>query len=145
MICKIYETGFLKEYKFVVILSKYQGKLLLSRHKQRTTWETQGGHLEAGETPLEAAKRELYEESGAIEYDIAPLCDYWAGEPEETSKIDGSGMVFVADIYKLDTIPPSEMAEVCTFEKLPENLTYPDIVPVLYARAQQEQSLMEFC
>lgn len=145
MICKIYETGFLKEYKFVVVLSKYQGKLLLSRHKQRTTWETQGGHLEAGETPLEAAKRELYEESGAIEYDIAPLCDYWAGEPEETSKIDGSGMVFVADIHKLGTIPQSEMAEVCTFEKLPENLTYPDIVPVLYARAQQEQSLMEFC
>ena len=142
VICKIYETGFLKEYKFVVVLSKYQGKLLLSRHKQRTTWETQGGHLEAGETPLEAAKRELYEESGAIEYDIAPLCDYWAGEPEETSKIDGSGMVFVADIYKLGTIPPSEMAEVCTFEKLPENLTYPDIVPVLYARAQQEQKII---
>ncbi|MCI9032623.1 MAG: NUDIX domain-containing protein [Lachnospiraceae bacterium] len=142
MICKIYETGFLKEYKFVVVLSKYQGKLLLSRHKQRTTWETQGGHLEAGETPLEAAKRELYEESGAIEYDIAPLCDYWAGEPEETSKIDGSGMVFVADIYKLGTIPQSEMAEVCTFEKLPENLTYPDIVPVLYARAQREQKII---
>lgn len=142
MICKIYETGFLKEYKFVVVLSKYQGKLLLSRHKQRTTWETQGGHLEAGETPLEAAKRELYEESGAIEYDIAPLCDYWAGEPKETSKIDGSGMVFVADIYKLGTIPQSEMTEVCTFEKLPENLTYPDIVPVLYAKAQQEQKII---
>ncbi len=44
----------------------------------------------------------------------------------------------MADIHKLGTIPQSEMAEVCTFEKLPENLTYPDIVPVLYAKAQQD-------
>ena len=28
---------------------------------------------------MEAAKRELYEESGAIDFEIEPLCDYWAG------------------------------------------------------------------
>ena len=44
------------------------------------TWETQGGHIEAGEQPLDAAKRELFEESGAVDFDIQPLCDYWAGE-----------------------------------------------------------------
>lgn len=27
-----------------------------------------------------AAKRELYEESGAVDFEIEPLCDYWAGE-----------------------------------------------------------------
>ena len=25
-----------------------------------------------------AAKRELYEESGAVDFEIEPLCDYWA-------------------------------------------------------------------
>ena len=81
---KTYPIGTLKQYKYVVTLSFYEGKILLSRHKDRTTWETQGGHVEAGETTFEAAKRELYEESGAVDYDIVPLCDYWAGTEDES-------------------------------------------------------------
>lgn len=38
MTCKIYPTGSLKSYKYVVVLSEYQGKILLSRHKRRKTW-----------------------------------------------------------------------------------------------------------
>lgn len=133
MICKTYETDTLKRYKYVVTLSRYKGKILMSRHKERTTWEAQGGHIEPGETPLQAAKRELYEESGALEYTIVPLCDYWAGEREDG--IDGAGgMVFVADIETLGPLPESEMAQVQTFEWLPENLTYPEIAPVLYGK-----------
>ena len=52
MISRTYEVGALRTYKYVVILSTYGGKLMLSRHKQRTTWETQGGHVEPGETPM---------------------------------------------------------------------------------------------
>ena len=128
MTCKTYEAGTLKEYKYVVILSEYQGKILLSQHKNRTTWETQGGHIEPGETPMEAAQRELYEESGALEYEIAPLCDYWAGDPEDWA----NGMVFRAVISKLGPLPESEMARVQTFDSLPENVTYPAITPVLF-------------
>lgn len=80
MICRTYGINTLGQYKYVVVLSGYQGKILLSRHRERMTWETQGGHIEPGETPMEAAKRELYEESGAVEFDLRPLCDYWAGE-----------------------------------------------------------------
>lgn len=65
MICKTFELGELEHYKYVVVLSIHAGKIVLSRHKARATWETQGGHIEPGETPIEAAKRELYEESGA--------------------------------------------------------------------------------
>ena len=130
MISKTYPLGELKQYKYVVILSEYEGKILLSRHKQRTTWETQGGHIEAGETPLEAAKRELYEESGAVDYDIAPLCDYWGGTEDESQ--GANGMVFRAVIHKLEPIPESEMAEVKTFHTLPDHLTYPAITPVLF-------------
>ena len=129
MTCKTYEAGSLKEYKYVVILSEYQGKILLSQHKSRNTWETQGGHIEPGETPLEAARRELYEESGALEYEITPLCDYWAGTPEDWA----NGMVFRAVISKLGPLPQSEMARVRTFDRLPSNVTYPAITPVLFA------------
>lgn len=130
MTCKTYEIGTLKQYKYVVVLSEYNGKLMLSRHKKRTTWETQGGHIEAGETPIEAAKRELYEESGASDYEIAPLCDYWAGI--EGTDDWANGMVFVAKIKTLSSIPDSEMAEVKLFSELPSDLTYPDITPTLF-------------
>ena len=58
MISKTYPLGSFERYPYVVILSRMEGKFLLSRHKQRTTWEFQGGHIEQGETPLPAAKRE---------------------------------------------------------------------------------------
>lgn len=128
---KIYDINTLPEYKYVVVLSKCKDKILLSRHKERTTWETQGGHIEPGETPLEAAKRELYEEAGAVEFEIEALCDYWAGKSDTQG---ANGMVFVAHITKLEALPDSEMAEVRTFDVLPENLTYPGITPVLFAQ-----------
>ena len=65
MISKTYPLGSFERYKYVVIMSRMDGGFLLSRHKQRTTWEFQGGHIEPGETPMQAARRELFEESGA--------------------------------------------------------------------------------
>ena len=130
MKCEIYNLNELKQYKYVVILSRYQGKILLSRHRNRTTWETQGGHIEKGETPLAAARRELYEESGAVEFEIEPLCDYGTGE----DVMNGTGgMAFTAEISRLEALPDSEMAEVRTFDILPENLTYREITPILFA------------
>ena len=112
---------------------------MLSRHKLRTTWETQGGHVEPGETPIQAAKRELYEESGALHYDIRPLCDYWAGD--EITGSGATGMVFHAEIYELGAMPESEMAEVRLFDGLPENLTYPGITPELYAYLMRSMNI----
>lgn len=131
MISRTYEVGKLKTYKYVVVLSTMRGKILLSRHKQRMTWETQGGHVEPGESPYEAAERELYEEFGAVRYDIHALCDYWAGD--EATGEGATGMVFHAEIESLGDMPESEMAETRLFDALPENLTYPAITPELFA------------
>ena len=129
MICHTYPLGQKAPYKYVVVMSKYQGKILLSRHKDRTTWETQGGHIEPGETPLDAARRELYEESGAVDFDIRPVFDYWAGDENGGA----SGQVFAAEIYKMGPMPDSEMAEVRTFDEIPPNVTYPAITPEIFA------------
>jgi len=137
MISKVYPVGALKTYKYVVVLSTCYGKLMLSRHRHRTTWETQGGHVEPGETPMQAAKRELYEESGALRYDMRPLCDYWAGD--ETTGEGATGMVFHAEIHELGELPDSEMAEVRLFDGLPAELTYPAITPEIYAYWMEEQ------
>ncbi len=137
MICHIAPLGTLQDPRYVVVLSRYRGRLLLSRHKARDTWETQGGHIEPGETPLQAASRELWEESGAEEYTLTPLCDYSVLGPQGQA----SGVVFVADIAVLGQLPESEMAQVASFEALPESLTYPDITPRLYAEAQRQGRL----
>lgn len=134
MFCTIHPLNSLGDYIFVVTLSEYRGRLLLSRHRRRDTWETQGGHIEPDETPLAAARRELYEESGATAFAIEPLCDYRAGDGASAT----NGMVFVAKIAVLGDLPDSEMAEVRAFDGLPANLTYGNITPKLYAEARRQ-------
>ncbi len=131
--CTVHPTGSLGEYKYVVICAFYEGKPILSRHAARTTWETQGGHIEAGETPIEAAKRELYEESGITDADIFPICDYYGYDDLGHA----NGMAFAAVVHTLNELPPYEMAEVKVFETLPDNLTYPDVTPLLFEQAKE--------
>ncbi|MBR5287911.1 MAG: NUDIX domain-containing protein [Clostridia bacterium] len=137
---RICPLGSFDAYRYVVVLSRYQGKILLSRDRARSTWETQGGHVEPGETPLEAARRELFEESGALEYSMIPLCDYRAWD-EETGN-GANGVVFAADIIRHGDIPQgSEMAEVRAFDALPPNVTYPAITPMLFDYLWQQGEL----
>lgn len=133
VVCRTEPLGSFGTYKYVVTMSCYQGKILLSRHRKRDTWECQGGHIEPGETPLEAAERELWEESGAVKYTIRPLFDYFV-EAAENGPGDAS-VAFMAEIEELGPMPEMEIAEVQLFDELPENLTYPDITPVLFETA----------
>lgn len=133
MRCNLYPAGTLGRYKYVVTIARYQEGILLSRHKERLTWECQGGHVEEGETAEQAARRELYEESGAAEYTIEPLCDYTVDGD------DNAGAAFVACVRSLRPLPEDfEMAEVRVFDALPEQLTYPHILPTLYECARQK-------
>lgn len=135
--CVVHPFETFENPRFVVILSRMDGKYLLSRHKNRVTWETQGGYIEKGETPFEAAKRELWEESGAVEYTLTPLCDYWA----TTDAIESTGRVYCAEITKLGPIPEgSEMRETKLFDTLPEEFTYTYISKVLFAYKEEAEN-----
>jgi len=131
--CRVFPLNYLPSYKYTVICASYGGKWVLSKHKKRDTWETQGGHIEAGETPLEAAKRELFEESGIRDAEVYPVCDYWGFNPYRCS----NGMVFLAVVHSIGQLPESEMQEIGLFDELPENLTYPLTSPVLYREAEK--------
>jgi len=110
--------------RFVVIPSKHNGKWVFVRHKDRTSWEFPGGHIEEDELADDAASRELKEESGAKTFKIKPMCNY---SVNRSGKVN-YGRVYFANIEELGDCQVFEMDEVITVDKLPENLTYPIII-----------------
>ncbi len=131
----VHPLGSFPTYKYVVVCTLLDGNVVLSRHKNRQTWETQGGHIEPHETPLDAARRELYEESGIRDAELIPLCDYCGYR----GKRFAYGVFFLAKASSLDPLPASEMAEVRLFDTLPPpaKLTYPLMTPFLFEEAQK--------
>lgn len=89
----------LKGYFCVDIMALYKGKWIFCKHKKRDTWENPGGHIEAGGTPPEAAKRELYEETGAVSFYIEPLCDYYIDGEIGGKYFKGNVQVYFAIVH----------------------------------------------
>ena len=100
----------------VAIFARHEGQVLLIEHRRLQTWLPVGGEIEAGETPLEAARRELREETG-LEGTFAPLPDLDGAPPGligyEEHLAGSKGLhlnfAFVADVPSRDVIPNDEI------------------------------------
>ena len=124
------EEDFLRPLKYVVLQVRYNHQWVVVRHKARETWEMPGGHIEAGEIPDEAARRELYEETGATEAKVSAVTDYGV-------TVDGKetfGRLYYCEVETFGSLPDFEIAEIAFYNQLPETkmLTYPAIQPLLY-------------
>lgn len=64
----------------VAVYARHADTVLVIEHRRLQTWLPIGGELEAGETPLEAAVRELREETG-LAAEWAPLAGALDGVP----------------------------------------------------------------
>lgn len=98
------------------------GQVLVIHHRRLKTWLPVGGEIEPGETPLEAAARELLEESG-LTGQFRPLqgaCDGvppgFIGYEEHQAGEKGLHMnfVFVADV---DAVGAADVAPNHEFEE----------------------------
>lgn len=119
--------------KFAIIIAKHNGKWVFCKHKDRNTFELPGGHREPNETILQAAKRELYEETGALIFDIKPLFAYSViGKSKVVPTGEEMfGMLYFADVKEFEPELHSEIESVHFFDELPTEWTYPLIQPLL--------------
>ena len=130
---KFYDTVNDELLKFAVIISQSNGKWVFCKHKERDTYEVPGGHREAGEDILETAKRELQEETGAIKFEIKPICVYSVTGKTRVNDTgeETFGLLCFAEITEFAKELHSEMEKVVLMDELPENWTYPLIQPKL--------------
>ena len=103
----------------VVVIPKYKGNWLLARHVDRHSLAFPSGGLMDGESPWEAAGRELREECGALDVQLWPVAVY--------GELTGGGLrygqVFFAYIWSLVQDPPYIKAESCFFDESMEGLS----------------------
>ena len=122
---KLHDLGSVseKEYTRIVCVSRYNGKGVFSKNPKRGGWEIPGGHIEEGEDWQTAAKRELFEETGATKVKVEPICLY---------SISSYGILCYAEIQEMGKLPESEISEVGLFDQLPKELSFPDSHTVLF-------------
>lgn len=132
-----YDTVEDAQLKFAVIIAKKDGNWIFCKHKERDTWECPGGHREMGEDINDTARRELYEETGAIDFEIIPICVYSVISEDNFNGEESYGMLYYANVKKLEIELHSEIAKIVISGNLPEKWTYPMIQPKLLAEAQK--------
>lgn len=124
--------------KFAVIIAKTNGKWVFCKHRERNTYEVPGGHRENGEDILTTARRELREETGAVDFTIKPICVYSVKGKTRINESDDDesfGMLFLADIVSFEEIH-SEIERILITDELVDNWTYPLIQPKLLEEAR---------
>jgi 8-oxo-dGTP diphosphatase len=124
---KVYDDAEDAMFLFAVIIARHKGKWVFCKHKDRDTLEVPGGHWEPGEEISDTARRELYEETGAVDYTLSPVCTY-----SVTDKgVETFGKLFYAEIKRFEEELHSEIEKIFILDELPSNWTYPLIQPRL--------------
>ena len=88
---------------------------------------------------FETAKRELQEETGAIKFEIKPICVYSVTGKTRVNDTgeETFGLLCFAEITEFAKELHSEMEKVVLMDDLPENWTYPLTQPKLIEKYLQ--------
>jgi len=108
---------------YVIIGSRENSNWIFVRHCDRNSWELPAGHIEDHEDAYEAAKRELFEETGVTRSSLKAVCDYTVHGNGHSK----SGRIFLASVIERGPLPDSEICEIALSSHSPEPATYPEV------------------
>ncbi len=137
---QFYEQVDDRKLRFAVIVTKTNGHWVFCKHRERNTLEVPGGHREPGEDILDTAKRELYEETGAIDFSIEPVCAYSVTASCNFDGAETFGMLFYAEVKTFEKELHSEIERIIIQDELPGAWTYPEIQPHLMQEVQRRRN-----
>lgn len=132
---KFYEKADDALLQFAVIITRTEGNYVFCKHRQRETLEVPGGHREPGEAILDTAKRELYEETGALEFELWPVCVYSVTAADNFDGQETFGMLYFAEVKRFEGKLHSEIEKIIITKEMPKAWTYPEIQPKLLEEA----------
>ncbi len=121
-----------------VLVINEKGQLLLQKRSDTGEWGVPGGAMEPSETYIEAATREIYEETGIKVLDLK-LFGLYSGEDRVIHYPNGDvvyslSVIFITDNY-IGSISndDSEVLEHRFFDRedIPSNLFKPDTRPII--------------
>jgi ADP-ribose pyrophosphatase len=107
-----------RDYVNVTVVNERGEFLILEGYKHglgRSSWQVPGGYLEEGEAPLDAAKRELLEETGYVSSQWRALGSYVV----DANRRVGMGHFFMALGARLSQNPTNPDLESCTVHWFP--------------------------
>lgn len=122
-----------QDYNFVVMVSFFNDQLVWVRKKGTNTWGIPAGHIEPNETPDLAAKRELWEETGAIDFKLTPMFDFSI----ITSEGRSFNRLYHCNINEIGPLPNFEIEEISFSNTMPEHLTHGEIQPRLIQKVKE--------
>jgi 8-oxo-dGTP pyrophosphatase MutT (NUDIX family) len=125
-----------------IALRDNEGRVLLARHAEGNVWLLPGGGIEPGETPADAAVREMWEETGLF-VRLTRLVGVFGGPEHIVRYRNGDRTSYVSATFEASLVAgavqpdPSELLEVrfvteSEAAELPTAAWMPDILAAIF-------------
>lgn len=79
----------------------------------------------------------LWEETGALQFQIQPVCVYSVSADKSLDGQESFGMLYYAELQSMEEELHKEIERIIVTDRLPEQWTYPEIQPELLKEARR--------